>query len=95
MAKKRDDKIKRLHRPGEPIIVNSKAYGKHARASRFTYTPRTVSPSLKKFSDLNGRVNGISLQLVYLNQEHNSYEGRPGVLFNLWLVLSPTTTEAK
>ena len=60
MAKKREDKIKRLRRPGEPIIVISKAYGKHERAPRFTYTPRTVSPSLKKFSDLNGRVNGIA-----------------------------------
>ena len=27
MAKKKEDKIKRLRRPGEPIIVNSKAYG--------------------------------------------------------------------
>jgi len=60
MAKKKEDKIKRLRRPGEPIIVNSKAYGKHERAPRFTYTPRTESPSLKKFSDLNGRVNGIA-----------------------------------
>jgi len=60
MAKKKEDKIKRLRRPGEPIIVNSKAYGKHERAPRFTYTPKTVSSSIKKFSDLNGRANGIA-----------------------------------
>jgi hypothetical protein len=60
MAKKKEDKIKRLRLPGEPVIVNSKAYGKHERAPRFTYTPLTVIPALKKFSDLNPRANGIA-----------------------------------
>ena len=59
MSKKKKDKVKRLRRPGEPII-HSKAYGKHERAPRFTYTPKTVSPSIKKFSNLNGRANGIA-----------------------------------
>ncbi|CAN5243119.1 hypothetical protein BH09BAC3_BH09BAC3_24440 [soil metagenome] len=35
MAKKKEEKIKRLRRPGDPIIVNSKAYGKHERVRSF------------------------------------------------------------
>ena len=75
MTKKREDKIKRLRRHGEPIIVNSKAYGKHERAPRFTYKPRTESPSLKKFSDLNGKANGIA-KVIKLLQSKGSGHGR-------------------
>lgn len=60
MAKKEVSEIKRLRRPGDPVIVNSKAYGKHERSPRYTYTPKTVSPALRKFAELNTQANRIA-----------------------------------